>query len=74
MDFVRKMITKVQEWSEHKTTPDMHFVDEQSERLVEMVIANAAHATETARRERLPKVDESQVIEALIEKLHDAGF
>ena len=74
MDFVRKMITMVQEWGEHTPTPNARFVDEQSERLVEMVIANAADVTETARRAKLPKVNESQVIEALIEKLHDAGF
>jgi hypothetical protein len=73
MDFVRKVISLVQEWSEPET-PDRQFVDEQSERLVELVIANAARATERARAANLPKVEESRVISALIDKLQDAGF
>jgi len=74
MDFVHKMITMVQSWGEPTTTPETHFVDEQSERLVELVIAGAAQARETARAAKLKKIEESRVIDAVIEKLHDAGF
>ena len=55
--------------------PYATFVDEQSERLVELVIANAAKAVEKARSANFQRrVAESDVIEALIDKLQDAGF
>lgn len=51
------------------------FIDEQSERLVELVITNAAQAVEKARTAKFQhRLAESDFIGALIDKLQDAGF
>jgi hypothetical protein len=55
--------------------PYESFVDEQSERLVELVISNAAQAVEKARSAKFQhRSAEADFIGALIDKLHDAGF
>jgi hypothetical protein len=57
------------------TNPYATFVDEQSERMVELVITNAARAVEKARGEKFQqRCVESDFIGALIDKLQDAGF
>lgn len=72
MNFVRKVIMAGDQYTS--------FVDEQSERLVEIVFENAAKAADTARTQniRTPlshrRPVESHFITALIEKLQDAGF
>lgn len=72
MDFMRKLIGFAQHPPDN---PYDTFVDEQSEQLVQIVIANAAKAVETARSAKFRhRSAESDFIAAMIDKLQDAGF
>ena len=72
MDFIRRLIGFA---SHAPDNPYETFVDEQSERLVEIVITNAAKAVETARNAKFQRRSaEADFIAALIDKLQDAGF
>lgn len=74
MQFMHRLIIMIGGKRE-APTPDARFVDEQSERLVELVFANAAQAVENARRAKLKQRPyESDIIVALIDKLLDAGY
>ena len=73
MDFVRRLIGFAAQLP--PDNPYDSFVDEQSERLVELVIYNAARAVEKARSAKFQcRSEESDFIIALIDKLQDAGF
>lgn len=74
MQFMRRLIIMIVGRRE-TTTPYTAFIDEESERLVELVFANAAQAVESARRAKLKQpAHESDLIIALIDKLQDAGY
>lgn len=74
MQFVRRLIIMIA-GGRQAMTPYATFIDEESERLVELVFTNAALAVESARRAKLKQqAHESDLIIALIDKLQDAGY
>jgi hypothetical protein len=75
MTFVQRLIVLIDHWSAGELSPHAAFVDEQSERLVEMVFANTTKAIHNAHAAKLREPPQkSEIIAALIDKLQDAGF
>lgn len=75
MSFMQRLIIVIGGWHDQTPTPYTTFVDEQSERLFELVLINAKQAVEKSRRAKLrQQLRESDIIDALIDKLQEAGF
>ena len=75
MTFVQRLIVLIDHWGMGEMSPHAAFVDEKSERLVEMVFAKAKDAIHDAHAVKLREPPrESEIIAALIDKLQDAGF